>query len=498
MRRQGATVRSPRFQSPDVGRRDVCTAPDTPDSGKCALRNAHVASGGSVSLASQRVTTPSPLQPARAAQDRSATPELALILGAARSGTTLLRSLLDAHPEIGCPAEAGIPALLGHARATWGTVASSVPANTNRVAVMADTPVDPEVVPPLPVYAERELRRMTYALMRYYCRHDRKRIYCDKSLDSTLYLPAVYKTVPTTKCVIIIRHVMDTIVSGLEASPWGFSAFGYLPFVQASPENFVFALAQYWEAQVGRALTWLDRHPETCIQIRYEDLVARPEATLAVVFGFLGVASDMSVLTRAFRDFSSQGGPGDYKLDFTREITDDSVGRGKRVPIDLIPPPLLDRVNVLLERGGYPLLSATWNQEPAEGGRDRTVVAGALDRLVVAVAAGPLHSQVDALAIVADDDVESRWVVNIELGTAARGDGEVDIVVTGRSTDLLSLLGEAENLGVLIRTGRIRCVTGPGRPELRAAAPRILKEIVERGWPQSLTRVERADYSFVE
>jgi hypothetical protein len=36
-----------------------------------------------------------------------AVPRLAVIVGAARSGTTLLRLILDSHPEIGCPPEAG-------------------------------------------------------------------------------------------------------------------------------------------------------------------------------------------------------------------------------------------------------------------------------------------------------------------------------------------------------------------------------------------------------
>jgi hypothetical protein len=53
---------------------------------------------------------------------------LALIVGAARSGTTLLRLTLDAHPEIGCPAEAGVPGLMAHMAQLWMTVDADITA----------------------------------------------------------------------------------------------------------------------------------------------------------------------------------------------------------------------------------------------------------------------------------------------------------------------------------------------------------------------------------
>jgi hypothetical protein len=52
--------------------------------------------------------------------------ELALIVGAARSGTTLLRLILDAHPEVGCPAETGLPSLMSHMAGVWMTVDADV------------------------------------------------------------------------------------------------------------------------------------------------------------------------------------------------------------------------------------------------------------------------------------------------------------------------------------------------------------------------------------
>src|ERR1700733_7994309 len=63
--------------------------------------------------------------------------DLALVVGAARSGTTLTRLLLDAHPEIGCPSEAGIPALMTHLARVWLMV--------NADDAVVQTPADPGV-----------------------------------------------------------------------------------------------------------------------------------------------------------------------------------------------------------------------------------------------------------------------------------------------------------------------------------------------------------------
>ena len=122
-------------------------------------------------------------------------PALAVIVGGARSGTTLLRALLDAHSEVGCPAEAGLPALMSHARRVWATVCTS--ADPSLLDPQGEPPTDgPEPVIELPARAEREIRRLALAVMRSYCRPAGKRIYCDKSLDNAHHLPATFHVFP--------------------------------------------------------------------------------------------------------------------------------------------------------------------------------------------------------------------------------------------------------------------------------------------------------------
>jgi hypothetical protein len=390
-------------------------------------------------------------------------PELVLVLGAARSGTTLLRSLLDAHPDIGCPAEAGVPNLINHLHMVWDIVCSS------RDPADATAPRDPvrdnqKQAPrsDLPTEAQDTIRGQVMGIMRYYCGRDAKGIYCDKSLDNVQHVALVDHVFPGTKCIVMVRQVMDTIASGLEASPWGFDAFGYRPFVEVTPENTVHALARYWENQVSQALAWRDAHGERCHVIRYEDLVTDPESVLGRLFEFLGVAEDLSVIERSFEAFTNASGPGDYKIGSTRGLSADSIGRGKRVPIARIPPPVLERINGLLAKLGYPQMGENWSVEPNSDATASKETQDELERLLSSIASDDWDFAIDTVGIVADD-VDLRWVIAPASATVRRGDGDVDLVVAGAAEDLVRLI-TGGNAGALLRSGRIRHVVAD--PEL--------------------------------
>jgi hypothetical protein len=370
---------------------------------------------------------------------------LAVVVGGARSGTTLLRLFLDAHPEIGCPAEASVPAWIAQSTNVWRVVCADKNGHEDR----------------LPHQAESAIRRSVRDLMRAYCAPGSKRVYCDKSLDSYEHLEAVRRIFPRVRVVLVVRHVMDTIASGIEASPWGFSAYGFTPFVRASPENFVAALAAYWERCLAAALEWEGEHPKQCHRVRYEDLVANPSGVLADVFRFLGVATDVDVVQRHFGTARVLGPPGDYKVAFTDAVSTASVGRGKHVPVAMIPPPLRERLSTLLTTFGYAALDESWNAAPDDGGRAEPAVrlglAAALDTATFDRRGGGVD--VDSFAIVADDDVDLRWVVDAGRSVMRRGDGEVEVVLTGTARDLLAFITGDTNVGALLRSNRIRCVT---------------------------------------
>ena len=312
---------------------------------------------------------------------------------------------------------------------------------------------------PLPPPAQHWIHEAVSQPIQRCNRRGGKRLYVDKSLDSVFHLSIVENVFPGSRYVLLFRHVMDTIASGLEASPWGFQAYGYGPYVQATPHNTVAALASYWQTHMRAALAWEAQHPTSCFRVRYEDLVQHPEETVTAVQGFLGVPKDLSVLDRAFQRDHARG-PGDYKVVHTSQVHARSIGHGKRVPVAMLPPPLLEAVNDTLVELGYPRLDRSWNsEERAADFPGETIWSQQLRQTMAGVVLQPGGSDAEepsVVALVAEDHRTLRWVIDIEAGKLHAGDGEVDSVVIGSAEDLVLMLTGEENLGVLIRTGRVR------------------------------------------
>lgn len=420
---------------------------------------------------------------------------LALVVGAARSGTTLLRLILDAHPEIGCPAEAGLPALMAHLAGVWMTVDAdlqgrgplgpdpgTVGDDDGELGKLKDAVAHQHAATggELPRAAQEWISAAVHEPMRHYTDPAGKRLYVDKSLDSVFHLDLVEEVFPDTRYILVFRHVMDTVASGIEASPWGFQAYGYTPYVQASPHNSVAALANYWLAHVTAALAWDERHGDSCLRVRYEDLVQHPAETVAAVLRFLRVAEDLTVLERAFARDPAHG-PGDYKVAYTSQVHARSIGHGKRVPVSMLPPPLLEAVNEKLQTLGYERLDRAWNavERPVDSRAD-TVWTGRLKELMGNRAIDPAVDGslgLRSFALVAEDHYKLRWVVDVEDGTICQGDGDVEAVLTGTAEDLVLMLTKEENLGVLLRSGRVRHLA-PSEDDLPQDAPVILSRLV--------------------
>lgn len=134
----------------------------------------------------------------------------------ARTGSTLLRFLLDAHPSLACPPETNIPALCAQLAVVCSLI-EGAPLAANR----GDLP--PEV-PPAAVAGIRQTVDMITAP---YVQRRGKARFCDKSLGTARYAGLLLRAWPDAKFVCLFRHPMDVIKSGLDACPWGLNGYGF-------------------------------------------------------------------------------------------------------------------------------------------------------------------------------------------------------------------------------------------------------------------------------
>jgi len=272
--------------------------------------------------------------------------EPVIVLTSARSGSTLLRLILDAHPELACPPETNIPRLcvqLASVCQILGGAADQGPSA-------------------LPESTSARIRSLVDNIVADYLLAQGKTRWCEKSLGTVDIVEPLLGVYPKAKFICLYRHCMDVIDSALEATPWGLNGYGFDTFATRFPGNSVAALAAYWCEFTDRTADFEQAHPDRCLRIHYEDLVTDSECTVNEIFSFIGVSHVPRITECYLTSGSGILGPGDHKAVATRSISADSVGRGIRVPLDLIHPGQRTVVNQILTRLGYAEIDGNWRK----------------------------------------------------------------------------------------------------------------------------------------
>lgn len=257
----------------------------------------------------------------------------------ARSGSTLLRYCLDSHPDIACPPETNLSSLLaGTEEATLAIPAESKEAGFDAVV--------------------QNCRLIADRILGEFARSQGKSRWCDKSLATVNNLPLVMRIFPDAKYICLFRECTDTVISGIVSSPWGYNAYGFTPYAAAHPDNFVLGLVQNWIEKTATMLEFLDNNPHRAMPIRYEDLTKSPESVLRGIYDFLGCSWDPSLATneRIFGTPHAKGN-GDHKIEGSDAILSKDAGEGWRIPRGMIPEPMRERADQILQRLDYPSLS---------------------------------------------------------------------------------------------------------------------------------------------
>ena len=210
-----------------------------------------------------------------------------IVLGVRRSGTTLLRVMLDRNPELAVPDESYfVPQL---ARRHRGRVdPAAFVDDLRRLPTLVEWGLSPDAV------AARLREGMSRgeaiaAVFAAYAAERGKTRWGDKTPLYMQYLPLLERLFPEAAYVHLVRDGRDAATSFLEV-PAGIMTAGW-----GHPRDAAGFAAQ-WAIEVRGARALGRRVGERYIEVRYEELVASPGEELRRICAFAGLEYDDAML----------------------------------------------------------------------------------------------------------------------------------------------------------------------------------------------------------
>lgn len=205
------------------------------------------------------------------------------VVGCGRSGTTLLRSMLDAHPDLSLSNEARFPVSMARTRARY-----------ERQGFLLDRFIDDLYDLPrarsrfvewsiergvlqdhLATETPQSLPEAVHSVYGLLASKEGKSFYGDKAPGYTLYMNHLAETYPGSKFVHIVRDGRDVAAAFFDA-PFGPSTAPHA--------------ALYWRDRVRSARSAGQQvGPDRYLEVSYESLVDRPAEVLRNVCEFVGL-----------------------------------------------------------------------------------------------------------------------------------------------------------------------------------------------------------------
>lgn len=197
--------------------------------------------------------------------------------GAGRSGTTLIRVILDSHPNIACGPELKVTPILA------GLWHSFQTAHLPPLREYLLTPADINQI----------FGQMIMALLeKYRCQTGKPRI-AEKSPNNVFFFQHLHHIFPDSPLIHVIRDGRDVVCSLLTMN-WVNPQTGRpIEYTRDARKA-----AEYWVSAVrtGRKAAQDPSLGPRYMELRYEDIVVQPERTLRELFSFIKEPWDPAVL----------------------------------------------------------------------------------------------------------------------------------------------------------------------------------------------------------
>jgi protein-tyrosine sulfotransferase len=256
-----------------------------------------------------------------------------LILSQPRTGSTLLRYLLDTHPDICSPAELQIGLLCGALtnamELTLGE--ASLTRDTYKVRTQCFT----------------EVRGILDRILAAYCLAKGKVRWCEKSPSNLQYLDYLNGVFPDARCICLHRHGLDVVKSSIATG-----IAGQLGPAMGGHSAEVPKLVHHWCSLTERLLAFETAYSSRVLRVRYEDLTTDPVTSLAAIWNFVGVNAVADLHISAF-NVRHDDGPGDANIAGSVCVEGDHIGRGLDLKVSEVSLELRTRMWRLLEILNY-------------------------------------------------------------------------------------------------------------------------------------------------
>lgn len=205
------------------------------------------------------------------------------IVGVGRSGTTLLRIMLDAHPDMAIPSETHVIPRLAALEGASGDLRKRFVHTLTAGPTWSDIPLEmSEIAAAMRQIDPFEITEAVRTLYCLYADKQGKRRWGDKTPQYHRHMRRIAALLPEARFVHIIRDGRDVAVSGRKL--W----FG--------PGESMRAQATNWARSI-RASRQQARYLEHYLEVFYEDLVRQPEKTLRRICEFVELPFDPRMLT---------------------------------------------------------------------------------------------------------------------------------------------------------------------------------------------------------
>lgn len=282
-----------------------------------------------------------------------------ILLGSPRSGTTLMRRILNEHPDIACPPETHV---LNACARFIQSDAMGAGLNVGVLAGLGFAGFDDSDV-------LGRLRKLAFGFFEDHAKQQGKSRWAEKTAFDSFYITEIDRLFGDHAYFIcIVRHGVDVALSMKDLCD---RSGGYLrelhDYIKLYPKPLE-AFARAWADVTTDILEFHSRHPDNSLLVRYEDLVADPDAAMSRIMNFVDAEWEPQTLRQALESTGNVGFA-DWKTYGKASIDAESIGRWRNLSAAELSE-LAEIVNATLARCGYSQLAIT-NAKDDEDARRR-------------------------------------------------------------------------------------------------------------------------------